>query len=186
MPEVLGDPALDGVALAVLFLALAGQLGVVGGGVVLGLDELGHEGDDAVVAVGDDGGADHGVEVLGRLGLADMAGGAVLAMDLAGLAELDAIQRDEVRRLSRRRKGARAPLSARVSRQAGKRASKASVGQPSSRDLMQLSEGMRSMPNRDWQLERASVSCMRRWKARKEGSCMKKGARAEQAASAKE
>ena len=92
---MLGAPALGGVALAILFLALAGERGVVGGGVVLGLDELGHEGDDAVVAVGDDGGADHGVEVLGRLGLADMAGGAVLAMDLARLAELDAIQRDE-------------------------------------------------------------------------------------------
>ena len=64
--------------------------------------------------------------------------------------------------------------------------SKASEGQESSRERMQLSEGMRWMENRDWQLERPSVSCMRRWKARKEGSCMKKGARAEQAASAME
>ena len=66
---MLGDPALGAVALAVLFLALAGQAGVGGSEVMLGLDELGHEGDNAVVAIGDDGGVDHGVEVLGGLAL---------------------------------------------------------------------------------------------------------------------
>jgi hypothetical protein len=64
--------------------------------------------------------------------------------------------------------------------------SKASEGQPSSRERMQLSVGMRSMPNSDWQLERACCFCMRRWKARNEGSCMKKGAKAQPAASATE
>ena len=62
---MLGDPALGGVALAVLFAGLFVELGIGGGGVGLGSDELGRERDDAVVAVGDDGGGDHGVEVLG-------------------------------------------------------------------------------------------------------------------------
>ena len=44
MAGMLGDPALGGVALAVLFLALAGQPGIGGGGVGLGTDEPGHEG----------------------------------------------------------------------------------------------------------------------------------------------
>ena len=85
---------LTGVALAILLLLVGGQVGG-GRGIGLGADELRHEGDDAVVAVGDDGGADHGVEVLGGPGLADMAGAAVVAMDFVGFVELDAIERNE-------------------------------------------------------------------------------------------
>ena len=81
---MLGDPALGGVALAVLFAGLFVELGIGGGGVGLGSDELGRERDDAVVAVGDDGGGDHGVEVLGGCA-------ARLADVLAGGSPADAI-----------------------------------------------------------------------------------------------
>ena len=98
-------------------------------------------------------------------------------MDFVGVVELDAIEGDEE------------ALEGTVlgeGVEAGGEERVASAGQPSSRLRMQLSVGMRSMPNRDWQLERASSSCMRRWKARKEGSCRKKGASAQEAASVRE
>ena len=50
---MLGDSRLGGVALVVLFLMVAGQGGVLGGRVVLGLDELGHEEQNTAVALGD-------------------------------------------------------------------------------------------------------------------------------------
>ena len=55
----------------------------------------GMKGMTPIVAVGDDGGADHGVEVLRGPGLADVAGRALVAMDGVGVVELDAIERDE-------------------------------------------------------------------------------------------
>ena len=89
------QPALGGVALAVLLAAFLGQFGPLGGGVLLGLDELRHERDDAVVAVGDDGRREHRMEVLLGLVLADMAGGALLATDGVGAVDLEAVEGDE-------------------------------------------------------------------------------------------
>ena len=93
--DVGGQPALGGVALAILLALLLGQVGPVGGGVVLGLDEQRHEREDAVVAVGDDAGREHGVEELLGLVLADMAGRALLAMDAVRAMELDPVEGDE-------------------------------------------------------------------------------------------
>ena len=89
------QPALGGVALAVLLAAFLGQFGPLGGGVLLGLDELRHERDDTVVAVGDDGRREHRMEVLLGLVLADMAGGALLATDRVGAVDLDAVEGNE-------------------------------------------------------------------------------------------
>ena len=47
------------------------------------------------MAVGDDGGREHGVEVLDGLVLADVAGGALGAMDGVAAMELDAVEGDE-------------------------------------------------------------------------------------------
>ena len=93
--DVGGQPALGGVAFAALLALALGQVGLVGRRVVLGLDEQGHEREDAVVAVGDDGGREH--EVVERLGLvrADMAGGALAAMDEVGGMDLDGVEGDE-------------------------------------------------------------------------------------------
>ena len=82
--DVGGQPALGSVALAILLALVLGPVGPVGGGVVLGLDEQRHEREDAVVAVGDDGGREHGVKELLGFVLADMAGRALLAMDGVG------------------------------------------------------------------------------------------------------
>ena len=81
------QPALGGVALAVLLALILGQFGPLGGGVLLGLDELRHQRDDAVVAVGDDGRRQHAVEVLRGLVLADMADGALRAQGVEALGE---------------------------------------------------------------------------------------------------
>ena len=63
-------------------------------GLVLGLDEVRHQEQGAVVAVGDDGGGEQNVEVLFGLVLADMAGRALLAVDGIGAMELDPVERD--------------------------------------------------------------------------------------------
>ena len=89
------QPALGGVALAALLALLLGQVRLAGRRVVLGLDKLRHEREHAVVAVGDDGGGEHGVEVLLALVLADMAGGALVAVDGVRAVELDADESDE-------------------------------------------------------------------------------------------
>ena len=86
-----GQPALGGVAFAVL---LAVGVGAAVVGVVLGLDEVRQQGQGAVVAVGDEGGCEHGVEVLHGFVLADRAGGAVVAVDGIGALELDAVESD--------------------------------------------------------------------------------------------
>ena len=86
-----GQPAFGGVAFAVL---LAFFVGAVVVGVVLGLDEVGQQGQGAVVAVGDKGGAEHDVEVLLGLVLADMADGAEGATDGVGALELDTVESD--------------------------------------------------------------------------------------------
>ena len=88
------QPALGGVALAVLLALILGQFGPLGGGVLLGLDELRHQRADAVVAVGDDGRRQHAVEVLRSLVLADMADGALRATDGVGAVDLDAVEGD--------------------------------------------------------------------------------------------
>ena len=93
--DVGGQPALGSVALAILFALVFGQVGPVRGGVVLGLDEQRHEREDAVVAVGDDGGREHGMEELLGFVLADMAGRALLAMDGVRAMELDSVEGDE-------------------------------------------------------------------------------------------
>ena len=90
-----GQPALGGVAFAVLLALVFGQQVGPVGGVVLGLDEQRHEGQDAVLAVGDDRGGEHGVEELLSLVLADMAGGALAAADGVGAMDLDAVEGDE-------------------------------------------------------------------------------------------
>ena len=86
------QPALGGVALAVLLALILGQFGPLGGGVLLGLDELRPQRADAVVAVGDDGRRQHAVEVLRGLVLADMAAGALRATDGVGAVDLDAVE----------------------------------------------------------------------------------------------
>ena len=74
---------LAGIGHAVLFSALAGQFGGLGSGVMPGLGELGHKGYDAVVAVSEDCSAGRGWE-LGRLDLAEVVGGEMVAMHLGG------------------------------------------------------------------------------------------------------
>ncbi len=86
------QPALGGVALAVLVALILGQFGPLGGGVLLGLDELRHQRADAVVAVGDDGRRQHAVEVLRGLVLADMAAGALRATDGVGAVDLEDVE----------------------------------------------------------------------------------------------
>ncbi len=86
-----GQPALGGIAFAVL-LAVVGRALVVG--VVLGLDEVRHERDGAVAAIGHDGGCEHAVKILEGLLLADMAGGTQLAVEGIGALELRAVQRN--------------------------------------------------------------------------------------------
>ena len=90
-----GQPALGGVALAVLLALLLGQVRLVRGRVLLGLDELRHERQDAVVAVGDDRRREHRMEVLLGLVSPDMAGRALRAADRVGAVDLDAVQSDE-------------------------------------------------------------------------------------------
>ncbi len=69
-----GQPALGGVAFAVLLALFLGQFRLVRRRVLLGLDELRHERQDAVVAVGDDRRREHRMEVLLGLVVPDMAG----------------------------------------------------------------------------------------------------------------
>ena len=85
--------------------------GPVGGGVVLGLDEQRHEREDAVVAIGDDSGREHGVEELLGFVLADMAGGALLAMDGVRAMELDPVEGNEEAAVEAQ-EGVEAPLVA--------------------------------------------------------------------------
>ena len=93
--DVGGQPALGSVALAILLALVFGPVGPVGGGVVLGLHEQRQEREDAVVAVGDDGGREHGMEELLGFVLADMARRALLAMDGVRAMELDSVEGDE-------------------------------------------------------------------------------------------
>ncbi len=69
-----GQPALGGVALVVLLALFLGQFRLVRRRVLLGLDELRHERQDAVVTVGDDRRREHRMEVLLGLVVPDMAG----------------------------------------------------------------------------------------------------------------
>ena len=89
--DVGGQPALGGVAFAVL---LAFFVGAVVVGVVLGLDKVGHQGQGAVVAVGDDGRGEHDVEVLLGFVLADMAGRTLVAVDGIRTLQLNAVKSD--------------------------------------------------------------------------------------------
>ena len=89
------QPALGGIALAVLLAGLLGQFRPAGGRVLLRLDELPHERQHTVVAGGDDARREHRVEV--RLGLvaADVARRALPAANGIRAVNLDAVESDE-------------------------------------------------------------------------------------------
>ena len=90
-----GQPALGGVALAVLFALLLGQFRLVCRRVLLGLHELRHQRQDAVVAVGDDRRREHRMEVLLGLVGPDVADGALRAADRVRAVDLEAVERDQ-------------------------------------------------------------------------------------------
>ena len=94
--EMAGQPALGGVAFTVLFLDLLGEFGAAGGRVLLGLDEGGQERQHAVLAVGDDGRREHGVEALHGLVSAHVAGRALFATaGIRATMHQDAVERDQ-------------------------------------------------------------------------------------------
>ena len=178
-----GQPALGGVALAVLLALLLGQTRLVRGRVLLGLDELRHERQDAVVAVGDDRRREHRMEVLLGLVGPDMADRALRAADRVGAVDLDSVERDRNAAVEAE-EGLEGPVVAGGSEAIGKQGGEA-VGVVSveeipngvvTRDVLDTEQGLA--------IGASGCFCMRRWKSRKEGAWRKNVAKAQEAASA--
>ena len=180
--DVRGQPALSGVALAVLLALFPGQLWPVRRRIPLWLHKHRHQWQHALVAVGHDRGREHRMEVLHGAVLADMAGGALGAVNRVRAVDLEAVQSDQQATAEALERGQGPVLAERV--EADREQLSEAVGaQPVEQIAKRLSQGMAWTLKSVWQLEREVSCCIRRWNWRNKRVWKKKTARAQAAAS---